>query len=38
MTKFVMNCLKTYYAGLIEYLIVFDMPFLFNGKQKKKEF
>ncbi len=30
MTKFVMKCIFGY-AGLIEYLIVFDMPFLFNG-------
>ena len=32
MTKFVLNCLQTYYAGLIEYIIIYDMPFLFNGK------
>ena len=31
MTKFVLECLRLYYAGLIEYVIVFDMPFLFNG-------
>jgi len=25
MTKFVLNCLQTYYAGLIEYIIIYDM-------------
>ncbi len=31
MTKFVLECLRLYYSGLIEYVIVYDMPFLFNG-------
>lgn len=32
MIKFVVNCLKTYYPGLIDYMIIFQMPFIFNGK------
>lgn len=31
MIKFVISCLKTYYPGLIDYMIIFQMPFIFNG-------
>jgi hypothetical protein len=31
MIEFVVNCLKTYYAGLIDYMILYQMPFIFNG-------
>ncbi|RNA36023.1 Motile sperm domain-containing 2 [Brachionus plicatilis] len=32
--KFIVNCLKTYYPGLIDYMIVFQMPFIFNAAWK----
>lgn len=32
MIKFVVNCLKTYYPGLIDYMIIYQMPFIFNGE------
>jgi hypothetical protein len=32
MIRFVVNCLKTYYPGLIDYMIIYQMPFIFNGK------
>lgn len=31
MIKFVVSCLKTYYPGLIDYMVIFQMPFIFNG-------
>jgi hypothetical protein len=33
MSKFLVYCMKTYYAGLVEYVIVFDIPMVFNGKK-----
>jgi len=35
MIKFVVNCLKTYYPGLIDYMMIYQMPFIFNGKYMK---
>ncbi|RNA36026.1 motile sperm domain-containing 2 [Brachionus plicatilis] len=32
--KFLISCLKTYYPGLIHYLIVFNMPFILNAVWK----
>jgi hypothetical protein len=32
MIKFVITCLKVYYPGLIDYMLIFQMPFIFNGK------
>lgn len=32
MIKFVVSCLKSYYPGLIDYMIIYQMPFIFNGK------
>jgi len=32
--KFVVNCLKTYYPGLIDYMVIFQMPFIFNAAWK----
>lgn len=37
MVRFVVNCLKIYYPGLINYMLVFQMPFIFNGKYFKFE-
>lgn len=34
MIKFVVTCLKTYYPGLIDYMIVYQMPFIFNAAWK----
>lgn len=34
MIKFVVNCLKTYYPGLIDYMIIYQMPFIFNAAWK----
>ncbi|CAF0743056.1 unnamed protein product [Brachionus calyciflorus] len=34
MIKFIVNCLKTYYPGLIDYMIVYQMPFIFNAAWK----
>ena len=34
MIEFVVNCLKTYYAGLIDYMILYQMPFIFNAAWK----
>lgn len=31
MTKFVVNCCKTYYAGLVDYVLTYDMPFVFQA-------
>ncbi|CAF0941452.1 unnamed protein product, partial [Brachionus calyciflorus] len=30
-TKFLVFCLKTYYPGLIQYVIIFDMPLILNA-------
>lgn len=32
MIKFTITCLKVYYPGLIDYMLIFQMPFIFNGK------
>lgn len=34
MIQFVVNCLKSYYPGLIEYLVIYQMPFIFNAAWK----
>jgi len=34
MIKFVIMCLKTYYPGLIDYMIIYQMPFIFNAAWK----
>jgi len=34
MIKFVVTCLKTYYPGLIDYMIIYQMPFVFNAAWK----
>lgn len=34
MIKFVVTCLKTYYPCLIEYMIIYQMPFVFNAAWK----
>jgi hypothetical protein len=34
MIKFTITCLKVYYPGLIDYMLIFQMPFIFNGKLK----
>lgn len=31
MSKFVLSCLKVYYVGLVEYILIFDMPFIFQA-------
>lgn len=34
MIKFVVTCLKTYYPSLIDYMIIYQMPFVFNAAWK----
>lgn len=34
MIKFVVTCLKTYYPSLIDYMIIYQMPFIFNAAWK----
>lgn len=34
MIKFVVTCLKTYYPCLIDYMIIYQMPFIFNAAWK----
>lgn len=34
MIKFVITCLKTYYPSLIDYMIIYQMPFVFNAAWK----
>jgi hypothetical protein len=31
MSKFLVYCLKTYYPGLVEYVLVYDIPMVFKG-------
>jgi hypothetical protein len=34
MIKFIISCLKVNYPGLIDYMLIFQMPFLFNAAWK----
>jgi hypothetical protein len=38
MIKFTITCLKVYYPGLIDYMLIFQMPFIFNGKELQNSF